>query len=840
MMFILRMARREIRASWRRLLFFFVCIALGVGSIVALRSIIRNFNTVISGDAQSILNADIQLDCTRPWNKETLERINRIAQGRVLARVETIEAGTMMRPADPKKETALLVELKGIEAPFPFYGSFVLGGGKKFDYSLLENHGTIVAPVVLERFGVKIGDRVKIGDQEFEIRATLEREPGGGSAFRFGPRVMVLRADMETAGLAGFGSRARRKILFKTREDEVQPLTKSLQKDIHDTFVRVRSYKDAQENLSEQFTRAENFLSLMGLIILVLGGIGVSSVTRVFIDQKRKTIAILKCVGATGRKVVASYLLQVITLGVAGSLLGVGLAAGAMIYLKAEYATALPAEMSYVLQIGAIEQGLGIGALVTLLFSALPLLRIRHIKPNVLLRDDAQITRRGFDWLRWGVAVLVGSGLVALSSWQAGSLRVGVAFLAGLLATSGLLLGAAILLIRLMRKIRRFSSFQARHAINSLYRPGNQTRVILLAVGLGAFFVIATQAVKDNLLREMDFGRNKTMPNMYLIDVQTDQRAGVEKIIHDYTGKDFEFIPTLRARIYAVNGKPLDPESPEFKKDRRRLAFEYTITYRSHLEPTETIKAGKFWDPTPSTTPEISIEETLKGMMGLDVGGTLTFDLLGRKITGKVTSIRHIDWNNSRTGFYVLFRPGALESAPQIYIAAIDAPPVEPQRSRFQRELLDHYPNVTAIDVMEIVASFSKILNHITTAVSFVGGFVFLTGVLILVGSIAMTKFQRIYETAVLKTLGARRRMILTMLFIEYGILGCVAGLIGSIAATGLSYAMCRWVFEIPWEATPLVYVVGVFSTMILVLAVGALSSLDVLTRKPLAILRGE
>lgn len=839
-MFVVQMARREIRASWRRLLFFFVCIALGVGSIVALRSIIRNLNVVITGDARAILTADIQLDCTRPWNKETLDRINRITQGRVLARSETIEAGTMMRPADVHKEAALLVELKGIEPPFPFYGSFALGAGRRFEYKLLENHGVIVAPVVLERLGVKVGDRVKIGDQEFVIRGTVEHEPGGGAGFRFGPRVLVLRTDMEKAGLTGFGSRSRRKILLKAPEDQVQALTKTLQKEIKDTFVRVRSFKDAQDNLNEHFTRAENFLSLMGLIILVLGGIGISSVTRVFIEQKRKTIAILKCVGATGRKVIASYLIQVMTLGVSGSVLGIALAAVAMRFLESEFAGALPREMSYALQKGAIEQGLGIGILVTILFSALPLLRIRHIKPNVLLRDEAQLTHRGFDWLRWSVAVSVGSGLVALASWQAGSIRVGIAFLGGLLATSALLLAAALLLIRLMRKIRRLSSFEVRHAINSLYRPGNQTRVIVLAVGLGAFFVIATQAVKDNLLREMDFGRNTTMPNMYLIDIQKDQREGVEKIIRDYTGKQFDFIPTLRARIYAVNGKALDPESKEFKKDRRRLAFEYTITYRQRLESTETVTAGKFWDSAPSTTPEISIEESLKDMMGLDVGGTLTFDLLGRKITGKVTSIRHIDWNNARTGFYVLFRPGALESAPQIYIAAIDAPAVEPQRSRFQRDLVDHYPNVTAIDVMEIVRNFTKILNHITLAVSFVGGFVFLTGVLILAGSIAMTKFQRIYETAVLKTLGAKRRMILTMLIIEYGILGSVAGLIGSLAATGLSYAMCKWVFEIPWEATPLVYVSGVAATLTLVLAVGAISSFDVLTRKPLAILRGE
>lgn len=841
MNFVFKMAWREIRSSWRRLLFFFVCIALGVGSIVCLRSVIRNFNSVITGDARAILTADIQIDSTRPWNKDTLDKIDKtLSASPVQGRLQTLEAATMIRPTDPAKGGALLVEVKGIEPPFPFYGSFKLGGGKKFDYSLLNGGGALVAPVVLERLRLKIGDRVRIGELDYTIRGTVEQEPGSAAGFRYGPRVLVMRDSLEKAGMTGFGSRARRKILLRVPEDQVQNLTKTLQKQIKDNFVRVRSYKESQENLNEQFERAENFLSLTGLIILVLGGIGISSVTRVFIEQKRKTIAVLKCLGATGIRVVNSYLIQVITLGFSGSALGILLAKITMRILQDRYSSVLPAEMSYSLRTGAVAQGFGIGILVTILFSALPLLRIRHIKPNVLLRDETQLTTRGTDWIRWIVAVIVALGLVALSSWQAGSLKIGVAFLAGLLATASVLYAVAALLVRLLRRARKMRTFSVRHAINSLHRPGNQTRVIVLAVGLGSFFVIATQSVKTNLLREMDFTRNKTMPNMYLIDVQEDQRNGVEKLIQSYTGKQFELIPTLRTRIYAINGKVLDPQSDAFKKDRHRLAFEYTITYRPRLEPIETITAGKFWNPVPSSTPEISIEESLKGMMGLDVGGTVTFDLLGRKITTKVTSIRHIDWNNARTGFYILARPGFLEQAPHTLIAAIDAPPAEPQRSRFQRELVDTFPNITAIDVIDIVRGLKKILNHITVSVSFIGGFVFLTGVLILIGSIAMTKFQRIYETAVLKTLGAKRALILTILVIEYGILGSVAGLVGTLAATGLSYSLCKWVFEIPWLATPLIYAVGLAATILLVLAVGGLASLDVLSRKPLAILRAS
>jgi len=237
---------------------------------------------------------------------------------------------------------------------------------------------------------------------------------------------------------------------------------------------------------------------------------------------------------------------------------------------------------------------------------------------------------------------------------------------------------------------------------------------------------------------------------------------------------------------------------------------------------------------------EVSIEDAMRGLAGLDVGGHVTFDILGRKITARVTSVRQVDWRNSRTGFLVLFRPGALEGAPQTLIAPINGPAAEPARSRFQRQLLDRYPNVSVIDVADIVRSVSRILRSVTLAVSFIGAFVLLSGVLILVGSIAMTKFQRVYEAAVLKTLGAQRRMLLLILLAEYGLLGLVSGVTGALAGLALSYAVTRFVFEITWSFTPAPYLLGVAGSIALVTTVGALSSFDVLTKKPLSILRAQ
>ncbi|MBA3243313.1 MAG: ABC transporter permease, partial [Acidobacteria bacterium] len=443
MTFIFNLARRELRASWRRLLFFFLCIGIGVGSIVALRSLIQNVNRAVGGEARQLMTADAQVETTREWTPEALAKIEAIARAPLVeARTETVEAATMLRPADAAREGALMVELKGIEPPFPFYGDFLLADGSRFDHKLLADDGAVVAPLLLERLSLKLGDRVKIGEKTFEIRGVTRQEPGsgGGGAFRLGPRVFVARASLESAGLTGFGSRARHKILFKVPEGRLEELVKKLRAEMVGNLFNVRSYRESEENLGEQFKRAENYLSLTGLVILVLGGIGVSSVTRVFIEQKKKTIAILKCVGGTGRRLTAAYLAQVVVLGLTGSLFGIVLAKLGMMFAGARFAESLPPQMSYDLHAGAIAQGAGLGLLVSVLFSALPLLRIRHIKPNTLLREaETDAPRRRLDPWRLAVGSVVIVGLALLASWQAGSLKVGVFFLAGLGAAAGLL-----------------------------------------------------------------------------------------------------------------------------------------------------------------------------------------------------------------------------------------------------------------------------------------------------------------------------------------------------------------------------------------------------------------
>ena len=327
---------------------------------------------------------------------------------------------------------------------------------------------------------------------------------------------------------------------------------------------------------------------------------------------------------------------------------------------------------------------------------------------------------------------------------------------------------------------------------------------------------------------------------MFLIDVQTDQAEPLAQFVEQQTGARAQMVPTVRARIQAINGQEVDFDKEEMKRERGRLGREYVVTYRPNLDSNETIIAGKYWDTTPSNEPEVSIEENMRGLNGLDVGSRMTFDIQGRKLTAQVTSVRRVEWRNARTGFMFVFRPGVLESAPQMWVAAINGPETEPERSRFQRALLDRYPNVSVIDVGDILKAVTRIVNNITLAVTFVGAFVLLSGALILSGSLAMTKFQRVYETAVLKTLGAKRQTILLILLAEYGLMGTVAGMVGSVAAIGLSYATSHYIFEIKWRWTPEINLIGIIATIALVTMVGAVSTLDVLSRKPLTTLRAQ
>ena len=374
----------------------------------------------------------------------------------------------------------------------------------------------------------------------------------------------------------------------------------------------------------------------------------------------------------------------------------------------------------------------------------------------------------------------------------------------------------------------------------NLARPGNQTRVILLSVGLGSFFIIGIHAVQANLLGAFALEIRDDTPDMFLLDIQQDQVAGVSALLTQRVQQAPSFLPVLRARVTGVTGQRTNLESAREVR-RRGVGREYTVTYRDHLEENERLVAGAFWGPEASDQGEVSVEESVRERLDLELGDTIRFDILGREILATVSSVRTVDWDDSRSGgFMFLFRPGVLERAPHSVIAFMRGPPETVARARLQRDLVAGFPNVSVIDGLEVIATIRRILDYVTLAISVVGGIALLSGVLILVGSVAMTKFQRRYETAIFKTLGATTRTIVLMLVFEYGLLGTLAGLVGSVGALALTWGLTRFLLEITWTPAPLVNLAGLGLTALVVAVVGVTASLDVLRRKPLATLRAE
>jgi putative ABC transport system permease protein len=506
--------------------------------------------------------------------------------------------------------------------------------------------------------------------------------------------------------------------------------------------------------------------------------------------------------------------------------------------------------------------------LVSLLFSLVPLLEVRRVKPLLLLRggttgglpgiqvfpawwtpSGVRARLAALDRLQVAAAIVVGAALIAVAGWQAASLRIGAIVCGGFAGVAVVLNLVGTGVIHAVQPIARAPWFPLRHAVLSLGRPGNQTRVILLAVGIGSFFVIGVRSLQANLLQQFSLELGSSGADMFLIEILPPQVDRVRAFLDQRKAAGAnppQLIPVMRARVTGVKGRDTNLESFEDVRRQGSLGREYTITYRDHLQPNETVTAGAFWSgqpplPEQTATGEVSIEKSIHERFKINVGDTVRFDVVGRIVEARVSSVREVEWEDARSGgFMFVFRPGPLDKAPQTWIGILKAPEDPAERGRFQRDLIAQFPNVSAIDVREILASIKTVVDNVTLAITIVGGIALVSGILILAGAVAMTKFQRVYEAAILRTLGASTRMLGAMLALEYGGLGLLAGSVGAAGALALTWALSRYVLDIAWRPAPGLAALGALVTTALVGIVGVTSSFDVLRKKPLGTLRAE
>jgi putative ABC transport system permease protein len=844
------MAFRELRAAWARLLFFFLCVAVGVAAIVALRSIMQDVRDVLTREARALVGADVVLRSLRPWSASERAQVTERAGSDLVTTADLIETQTMAARMEGDRVTAArLVELRGVDPSFPFYGTLELAGGQPYSHRLLEARGALVQPEILAQFEAAVGDTIRLGGRDFTIRGVVTRDRvqrSGG--FSLGPRVYVDLADLEGSPMLGYGSRASYQMLLRVHEASVERLTRQFRRMFRRDLVTVQSWRGVEDRLGRNLTLAENYLSLVGFAIVVLGGIGVWSVTRVFVQQKIRSVAILKCLGASSRLVLATYGLQVAWLAFAGSLVGIGVAAAALRAIPPRLLTPLNLTTVGVTWSAAV-QGIAVGVLVSLLFAVVPLLEMRRVKPLLLLRADTAATTRTRDWQSVLAGAVLALALLLVAIWQAGSLRAGLYVSGGLAGVGLALLAAAHWLVRLTRPLTRSTRFAVRHAVVSLGRPGNQTRVVLVAVGLGCFFVLSMRALQMNLLDEFSGQLSRNAPDLVLIDIQPDQLDGVRAAVAPYASQPARTWPMMRARVVGVDGRRVHLSDAQAVRRQGQLTREFGITYRDALQDNERLIAGKYWTQPVSgdrladgVDTEVSIEQSVHDRADVDIGDVMRFDIGGQVVRARVTSIRDVSWDEAQNGGFVfVFRPGpAIERAPHTFVGFLKVPPGPAAAGAVQRDLVKAFPNVSVIDVREVLASIKEVVDNATLGVTIVGAVTLFSGLLILVGAVAVTKFQRLYEAAIYRTLGAGTTLLASMTAIEYGLLGLLAGLLGAVGALGLSWVVATQLFEIDWRPAPGVLAGGVLVTALLVCVVGVVASLDVLVRKPLRTLRGE
>lgn len=854
LIFVLRMAWRETRAAWLRLTFFFLCVGLGVAAIVVLRSVVQEVRTALTSEARALMATDVVVQSTRAFDDDLRQRVAAIAAATGPgASTELVDTQTMASSLDDVTGAVRLVELRGVESLYPFYGTLELDEGLTYSHTLLQGRGAVVQPELLVALDIEPGDQFRMAGEIFTVRGVVTRDRVSRRAIAFGPRVYVDLADLRDTSLLGFGSRASYQILLRVDESSrTEPLTEALREGLQSEIVSVRSWERMEDRIGRNLRTAEDYLSLVGFAVVVIGGIGVWSVTRVLVQQKIRSVAVLECLGASGMTVLGVSLVQILGLALIGCVAGLGMA---VIALQTVPTSVLePLGVTAVsLSASAALQGVAVGLLVSLLFALVPLLEIRQIKPLLLLRAHSADTARRRDWRSWMAGGLTAAALVLVAVWQAGSLGTGLYVSAGFAVIAGALYVASAGLIRLTRPFVASSRFAIRHAAISLGRPGNQTRVVLMAVGLGCFFVMGVRSTQVSLIADLTTGISDRSPDFVLIDVQRDQIDSLGEVLEPFVQEAPRITPNMRARVVAVRGDRLQLDSVQAVREYGRLTREYGLTFRDHLEANEEIVDGQFWEGTGSEAPasvprigdvdtEVSIELDARED-GVSMGDVIDFDVAGVIIRARVTSVRRVAWEDSQSGgfVFVLKPTDAVVRAPHSYVAFLRVrDEASAVRGGLQRALVRTHPNVSAIDVRDIIASIRDIVDNVTVGVTAVGVVTLVGGILILIGAVAMTRFQKIYETAIYRTLGASTTAVATMLAVEYGLLGALAGTLGAVGGAVLSWALARHLFEIEWTPAPGLLVGGILLAAVLVGVVGVVSSLDVLRRKPLTALRGE
>lgn len=834
---------RELRGSKGRWFFFTLCLAVGVASVTTVAGLASGVEEGIRGRSRDMLGADLAVSARRPLPEELDELL---AEVEGLERTDVLQMATLVAAVSEDGEIpgkSELAQVRVVEDAYPHYGTVVLEPDPGDDglAAYLAPDTAVVASELLERLDLEVGDSLRIGVETFRIAAEVLEEPDQVAVlFTLGPRIFLSPEGLDRAALRQDGSRIRHRALLRVpptmSASEIQGLARNLRRDIPDAeYMRIETYSDAQPSLRRGVDQVAIYLGLVALLSLLVGGVGVAQATRAWIATRLDSIAVQVCIGMRPREVLMLYLGQALVLGLGGSLVGALIGSAITLALPGLLADFAPAELLDPWQPAAFLRGIVLGTGVALLFSMPPLLGVLRVPPLRVLRRDVEppAALRG---ARVATVLAVLLGILGAAYWQSKSVVIAGAF-TGAVAVSGAVLALAALgLVALAKKApRRGLGFALRQGVSALARPGAGTIGAMVALGLGWLVVLAMHLVEGRLLEELDGDLPETAPTAFLVDVQSDQWEGVEGLLVEEQARHIDSVPVIVARLASIDGATVS----ELLEDRERrerwvLTREQRLTYLEELPEDNRILEGELWSE--EGVDEVSIEEGFAEDLGVGLGSTLRLDIQGVPIDLRVTSIRSVDWRTFGINFFLVAEPGVLDKAPQFRIAAAALP--EGRESMVQDRLAGQYPNVTLLDVRELLTQVAEVLGHLGLGVRLLGSFTVLAGLAILFGAVGANTVRREGEIALLKTLGLTRRGVVVSFAVEYGILGLVSGALGGIAATLVAWGVVTQGMNLDFSLDAQAILWSVLGSAVLSAAAGLAASVRALQLPPIRVLR--
>lgn len=835
----MRLAWRDLRGGLKGFRVFLACLALGVAAIAAVGSLSTSFVAGLDRDGRKLLGGDVDLRLTHyRANAEQLAFLADAAAGRS----DTVEMRTMARPLDPDARRSL-VELKAVDRAYPLVGALETEPTRPLA-NLLSNQGdawgAVVDPNLLTRLKIEIGDRVRVGDALFEITGTVVREPDRvASVFSFGPRFMVSSDALPATGLIQPGSQIRyHHRLTLPAAMPAADFTKHLTETFPDAGWRLRTADTAAPGVRRFVERLTLFLNFVGLTVLLVGGIGVTNAVSAYLATRGATIATMKCLGAPGALVFTVYFMQVMILAGAGTALGLVLGGILPLAGIALFGGLLPVAPEPGFYAGPLAAAALFGLLSAATFALWPLARSREVRAADLFRDRIAPsgTRPRAGYLFW-----IAAGIAALASLTiatASDRFFAYWFVAGALATLGLLRLAAWLTIGAARRVGRPTNPNLRLVLANLARRHSLVPSVMTSLGLGLAVLVAVALIEANMTRQVSEQLPERAPAFFFLDIQPDQTEAFDRAVTEVAGTaNLQRVPSLRGRITHIDGQRAS-EVDVAPGSRWALRGDRALTYSGRQPEASAIVAGVWWPEDYAGPPKISLDAKLADGFGVNIGDTLTLNILGRPVTAEIASLRDINWRSLRFDFAIIFAPGTLEGAPHTHVAAVEAP--ESAEDVIERRVADGFVNVSAIRVREALEAAAQMVAGIGWAVRATAAVTILAGVLVLAGAMATGHRQRVYDSVVFKVLGAGRRRVLTGYLMEYGALGAVTGVVGAgvgtLAAWGIVAHLMQsdWAFDGPAVAITTAFCVAV------TLFLGLAGTWRAMGQKPLPVLRNK